>query len=89
MDAQTDADVARATAAAVVQCGGDLKAAESFSIENMALTENDSDRENTPKRIKKAEKLSSDIVAMSGDIESKEAMALQMVKEVRVYTAMR
>jgi len=79
IETETDADVARATAAAVVQCGGDLKAAEEFSYETIGNV--DSDEENTPKRMRKTEKLSSEIIAMSSGIESKETMALQMVKE--------
>ncbi|CAB9520959.1 Kinesin-like protein [Seminavis robusta] len=84
-DALADAAVARATAAAVVANSGDL----SFSAESMDSCDDDTvmmDPE-ADKETKLA--LTAELVAVSGGIEAKEAMAIQINRERECMEAMR
>ena len=91
-ESQTDAEVARATAAAVVAGGGDLSAAEHFALAGEEMADAVKAATGTGRSSSgggadgedgsnQSSELSAELVAVDGEIDRKEAMAAQMNKE--------
>jgi len=87
-EALADANLARATAAAIIAGNGDLSSitADQLADNNKDTTDDDDNDSNVDIATRDAEKeaqqaMTAELLAMSGSIEKKEAMALQLCKE--------
>eukprot|EP00550_Attheya_septentrionalis_P002547 CAMPEP_0198286518 /NCGR_PEP_ID=MMETSP1449-20131203/5588_1 /TAXON_ID=420275 /ORGANISM="Attheya septentrionalis, Strain CCMP2084" /LENGTH=1430 /DNA_ID=CAMNT_0043984289 /DNA_START=169 /DNA_END=4461 /DNA_ORIENTATION=- len=78
--AVTDAEIARATAAAVVAGNGDLVSAEEFALAYSNIDEEESVDDSHTEESSNA-KLAAELVSMSSGIDGKEILILQMNKE--------
>jgi len=98
-DSQTDAEVARATAAAVIAGDGDLTAAEHLALAGEeALVSGgyedggdvaDDDNENEVGGSEHSSKLSAELMAVDGEIDRKEELMGQMAKERQCMDALK
>jgi len=78
-DTEGDAIIARATAAAIIANDGNIEASEILTANSKVLDENSLDDDSQRRQLN--EKLTSDLMAISKDIQMKEAMVAQTNKE--------
>ena len=91
-NALSDAAIARATAAAIIAGNGSLSAAEEIALASEGVgildEEGDDNHGNSTDYCGDNGKLAAELVAVGGEIEQKEAMAVQMNKERELQEVM-
>jgi kinesin family protein 4/21/27 len=91
-NALSDAAIARATAAAIIAGDGSLSAAEEMALASAEVgsldEEGDDNHENSTADCGDGGKLAAELIAVGGEIEQKEAMAMQMNKERELQEVM-
>jgi hypothetical protein len=86
--ALSDAAIARATAAAIIAGDGSLSAAEEIALASEEVGSPDGNHRKSTADSGDNGKLAAELVTVSGEIEQKEAMAMQMNKERELQEVM-